>query len=64
LWEKATGTVGIGVEHNFFEIGGNSLVASQLINQVRGTFGVKLPMRVIFEAPTIAGMAEMIDASR
>ena len=64
LWEEATGAVGIGVEHNFFDVGGNSLVASQLINRIRGEFGVKLPMRVLFESPTIAGMAEMIEASR
>ena len=64
LWEEATGAVGIGVEHNFFDVGGNSLVASQLINRIRGEFGIKLPMRVLFESPTIAGMAEMIEKGR
>ncbi|MGE5831148.1 MAG: SDR family NAD(P)-dependent oxidoreductase, partial [Micromonosporaceae bacterium] len=63
LWEESTGAVGVGVEHNFFDIGGNSLVAAQLVARVRTTFGVKLPMRVIFESPTIAGMAAMIEAS-
>lgn len=62
LWEESIGAVGVGVEHNFFEIGGNSLVASQLIMRIRGLFGVKLPMRVLFETPTIAGMAQAIEA--
>ena len=39
-------------------------MASQLINRIRGEFGVKLPMRVLFESPAIAGMAEMIEAGR
>jgi acyl carrier protein len=60
LWEEATGTRGIGIEHDFFEIGGNSLVAVQLMSRVRTTFGVKLPMRSLFEAPTIAAMAAAI----
>jgi phthiocerol/phenolphthiocerol synthesis type-I polyketide synthase E len=64
LWEEATGAVGIGVEHNFFDVGGNSLVASQMINRIRGVFGVKLPMRVLFEAPTVAGMAAAIEAGQ
>ena len=62
LWEEATGTRGIGIEHDFFEIGGNSLVAVQLMSRVRTTFGVKLPMRSLFEAPTIAAMAAAIAA--
>jgi acyl carrier protein len=62
LWEEATGTRGIGIEHDFFEVGGNSLVAVQLMSRVRTTFGVKLPMRSLFESPTIAAMAAAIAA--
>jgi acyl transferase domain-containing protein len=63
LWEEAMGIKGIGVEHDFFELGGNSLVAAALISRVRAMMGVKLPMRTVFQAPTIAGMAAMISAS-
>lgn len=63
LWEEAMGTTGIGVEHNFFELGGNSLVAAQLLARVRASMGVKLPMRVLFESPTISAMARRIEAS-
>ena len=63
LWEEAMGVKGIGVEHDFFELGGNSLVAAALISRVRALMGVKLPMRTVFQAPTIAGMAAMISAS-
>ncbi len=63
LWEEAMGLKGIGVEHDFFELGGNSLVAAALISRVRAMMGVKLPMRTVFQAPTVAGMAAMISAS-
>ncbi|MBO4161486.1 type I polyketide synthase [Micromonospora antibiotica] len=63
LWEEATGTTGIGVTHDFFEVGGNSLVAAQLMARVRTTFGVKLPMRALFEGPTISAMAQAVQAS-
>lgn len=63
LWEDAIGARGIGVEHDFFEVGGDSLVAVQLMSRVRATIGVKLPMRSLFESPTIVGLAEAIEAS-
>jgi NAD(P)-dependent dehydrogenase (short-subunit alcohol dehydrogenase family)/acyl carrier protein len=63
LWEEATGTTGIGVEHDFFQVGGNSLVAAQLMARVRSAFGVKLPMRVLFESPTISAMARAVEAN-
>ncbi|MFP2935045.1 phosphopantetheine-binding protein, partial [Pyxidicoccus sp. 3LG] len=51
----------VGRDDNFLEIGGNSLMAAQLLNQVRDAFGVNLPLAALFEAPTIAGIAERLE---
>ena len=61
LWREVLGTATIGVHDNFFQLGGDSLIATQLVSRVRRLFQVELPVRIVFEAPTVSAMAAQIE---
>ena len=62
LWSELLGARRVGRRDNFFEAGGHSLLAMQFVVRVRDRFGVDLPLKHLFERPTVAGLAEAIDA--
>ncbi|HEY0699751.1 MAG TPA: SDR family NAD(P)-dependent oxidoreductase, partial [Micromonospora sp.] len=64
VWRDALGVDAIGVDDDFFALGGNSLVAVQLIAAMRKAVGVRLPMRILFETPTVARLAARIEELR
>ncbi|MGZ3459615.1 MAG: non-ribosomal peptide synthetase, partial [Archangium sp.] len=62
LWSQLLGVARVGIHDNFFELGGHSLLATQVISRIRATFGVDLPIRELFEEPTVAGVAQALQA--
>jgi amino acid adenylation domain-containing protein/non-ribosomal peptide synthase protein (TIGR01720 family) len=61
IWTQLLALEQIGVNDNFFYLGGHSLIATQLISRVREVFQVELSFNHIFEKPTIAGLAQLIE---
>ncbi|HEX2091134.1 MAG TPA: amino acid adenylation domain-containing protein, partial [Longimicrobiaceae bacterium] len=62
IWVEVLGVERVGIHDSFFELGGHSLRAAQVITRVRASFGVELPMVALFDAPTIAELAERVSA--
>ncbi|MHA7627475.1 amino acid adenylation domain-containing protein [Corallococcus sp. M7] len=60
IWTELLGTPRVGVHDDFFELGGNSLLATQVISRVRESFGVDVPLRSAFEARTVAALAQVV----
>ncbi|ARV58864.1 non-ribosomal peptide synthetase [Nostocales cyanobacterium HT-58-2] len=63
IWQEVLSFQPISIHDNFFEIGGHSLLATQLISRLRKTFHIELPLRYLFEAPTIATLSKHIEAT-
>lgn len=64
LWAQVFKLAQVSVHSNFFDLGGHSLLATQVVSRVRQIFQVDLAVRALFESPTIAGLAQRIDAAR
>ncbi len=64
IWAEALGLDQVGIQDNFLELGGDSLLAGQVISRVIHAFRVELPLRSLFESPTVADMAVAITQSQ
>nr|WP_231936465.1 non-ribosomal peptide synthetase [Fischerella sp. NIES-3754] len=61
IWAEVLGIQKVGIHDNFFELGGHSLLATRVISQLRQVFKVELPLRCLFNQPTVAGLAKEIE---
>ena len=64
VWQEVLGLPAVGVEDNFFEMGGHSLLATRVMARLRQLCAVELPLRVLFERPTVGALARQVDAAR
>ncbi len=61
LWQQLLGIERVGLHDDFFELGGHSLLATQLIARLHDAFGVRVPLRTLFDASTVSAMASHIE---
>jgi len=64
IWEGSLGIRRVGADDDFFELGGDSLLATQVISRIRDELGVSVPMPGFFNHPTLSGLSESIDTIR
>jgi amino acid adenylation domain-containing protein len=64
IWSELLGVERIGALDNFFDLGGHSLLTTQLVSRLRTSFQLEVPLPTFFEDPTVAGLAQAIDLAR
>jgi len=64
IWSRVLDRPEPGIHDNFFDLGGHSLLATQVVSRLRAAFGVELPLRLLFQSPTVAGLAEHVESAQ
>jgi acyl carrier protein len=62
IWQEALELSYVGIHDSFFDLGGHSMLAVKIARRSREAFGIDLPVAALFRAPTVAKLAEAIDA--
>ena len=63
IWRELLRLSRVSVEENFFELGGHSLLAAQLVSRIRQVFGKAVPVRAVFEAPTVVELTKRVQST-
>jgi len=64
IWRELLGIERVGIRDNFFDLGGHSLLTTQLASRLRDELGVEVPLHTFFEEPRIARLAESVELAR
>jgi amino acid adenylation domain-containing protein len=61
IWADLLDRERVGIRENFFDLGGHSLIATQVVSRIRALFGVEVPLRAMFDSPTVEALAVEVD---
>jgi acyl-coenzyme A synthetase/AMP-(fatty) acid ligase/acyl carrier protein len=64
IWQEILGTERVGILDNLFALGGDSIHATRIVSRINDVFHLQLPLQRVFEAPTVAGLSDMVDTTR